>query len=133
MRCVNVSQIHDWSNSIISEVQVEINLPGHAKQYHYAFTIRSSSCCFRLVMPWSAACSMEFSLSKVLLIWLLVLENGVHGLTDLIANGPVCKKAIKEIVCKAQEAIHIHLHIGRDLDVCQLGFEPSELALEVRD
>ena len=56
------------SNSIISEVQVVINLPGHAKQYHYAFTIRSSTCCLRLAISLSAAFSISFSLSSVLLI-----------------------------------------------------------------
>ena len=56
--------------------------------------------------------------------------NRVHGLADLIANGPVSKKPVKEIVRKPQEAIDINLHIGSDLDVCQLGFEPSELTLE---
>ena len=63
----------------------------------------------------------------------LCAGNRIHRLADLIANGPVCKQAIKEIVRKPQEAIDIDLHIGSDLYVCQFGFEASELALEFRN
>lgn len=54
-------------------------------------------------------------------------------LVDPIQHCPVSKQAIKEVIGKPQEAVHIDLHIGTDPHVGQFRLKTTQLGLQVLD